>query len=82
MGSENADVLIGMNQLRTQYDVLIEKFEYNNLVYNAKFTFEPIVGKVYHLYRNRKEEPFLSIIAPSECSFDHLGTFRLNADKM
>ncbi|MBQ4804431.1 DUF2452 domain-containing protein [Aquimarina sp. MMG015] len=78
----NKQVKAKYDELKAQYDVLMEQFEYNNLIYNAKFTFEPIVGEVYHLYRNIKEESFLSIIAPSECSFDHLGTFRLNADKM
>ncbi len=78
----NKQVKAKYDELKAQYDTLIEEFEYNNLVYNAKFTFEPIVGEVYHLYNNRKKEPFLSIIAPIECSFEHLGTFRLNADKV
>ncbi|MBW1296626.1 DUF2452 domain-containing protein [Aquimarina litoralis] len=78
----NKQVKAKYDELKAQYDVLMEQFEYNNLVYNAKFTFEPIVGETYHLYRNSNEEPFLSIIAPTECNFDHLGTFRLNADKM
>ena len=51
-------------------------------LYNSKFNFEPNIGEVYHLYNNRKEEPFLSIIAPEQCSFHHLGSFRLNTDKM
>lgn len=69
-------------QLKQEYDTLIERFEYNNLVYSAKFNFEPIVGKIYHLYRNKKQEAFLSVIAPQECNFDYVGTFRLNADKL
>ena len=47
-----------------------------------KLNFEPMVGKSYHLYKNHREESFLSIIAPNECSFKHLGSFRLNSDKM
>lgn len=78
----NKQVKAKYEELKAEYDLLMEQFEYNNLIYNAKFTFEPIVGEVYHLYRNKKEESFLSIIAPTECTFDHLGTFRLNADKM
>ena len=60
----------------------MEKFEYNNLIYNAKFNFEPIVGEIYHLYRDKKQQPFLSIIAPTQCRFDYVESFRLNADKM
>ncbi|MBQ4820404.1 DUF2452 domain-containing protein [Aquimarina sp. MMG016] len=78
----NKQVKAKYDELKAEYDALMEQFEYNNLVYNAKFNFEPIVGEVYYLYKNKKEEPFLSIISPSECSFKYLGSFRLNADKM
>ncbi|GAB5474158.1 MAG: DUF2452 domain-containing protein [Maribacter sp.] len=69
-------------ELKQEYDALIERFEYNNLVYSAKFNFEPVVGNTYHLYRNKKQEAFLSVIAPQECNFDYVGTFKLNADKL
>lgn len=70
------------DEVRKEYEELMQKFQYNDLVYNSKFNFEPNIGEVYHLYNNRKEEPFLSIIAPEQCSFHHLGSFRLNTDKM
>lgn len=69
-------------ELKAEYDAMIEQFEYNNLVYSAKFNFEPIIGYTYHLYRNKNKEAFLSVIAPNECNFDYVGTFKLNADKM
>ncbi|GAA3515664.1 DUF2452 domain-containing protein [Aquimarina addita] len=78
----NKQVKAKYEELKKQYDLLIEQYEYNDLVYNAKFSFEPIVGEIYNLYRNKNKQPFLSILSPSECNFDHLGTFRLNADKM
>jgi len=68
--------------LKAQYESMMEKFEYNNLIYAAKFSFEPIIGEHYHLYENRKGEPFLSLISPDECSWEYRGTFRLNNDKM
>lgn len=69
-------------EVRKEYEELIQKFQYNDLVYNSKFSFEPIIGEVYHLFNNRKEESFLSIINPDQCNFNHLGSFRLNTDKM
>ena len=69
------------DELRREYEEMMEKFTYNDLVYNAKFNFEPIIGEVYYLYNNKKEEPFLSIIQPDQCNFNHLGSFRLNAQK-
>ena len=68
--------------LKAEYDSMMQQYEYNKLVYSAKFTFEPIIGYTYHLYRNKKEEAFLSVIAPNECNFDYVATFKLNADKM
>ena len=69
-------------ELKAQYEVMIKKFEYNNLIYAAKFSFEPIVGAIYHLYRSKNGEPFLSLISPEECNWDFAGTFELKADKI
>ena len=69
-------------EVKKEYEKLVQKFQYNDLVYNSKFSFEPNIGEVYHLYNNRKEESFLSIISPDQCDFYHLGSFRLNTDKM
>lgn len=46
----------------------------NQRIYNAKFNFEPIVGKVYFLYKNKHNEEFLSILAPYECNFPFIGS--------
>ena len=70
------------DEVKAQYEELMQKFHYNDLVYNAKFSFEPNIGEIYHLYNNKKQESFLSIIAPEQCSFQYLGSFRLNSDKM
>lgn len=69
-------------EIKKAYQDLMTQFEYNDLVYNAKFSFEPIVGETYFLYNNKKQEPFLSIIPPNQCNFEHLGSFRLNSQKM
>ncbi|MFY0604033.1 MAG: DUF2452 domain-containing protein [Flavobacteriaceae bacterium] len=70
------------DELKKEYEEMMHQFEYNDLVYNAKFSFEPVIGEAYHLYSNKKEESFLSIIAPDQCNFKHLGSFRLNSQKM
>lgn len=68
--------------IQKQYQEMMEQFEYNNLVYSAKYSFEPITGKTYHLYRAKDESVFLSLIAPKECNFDFVGSFILGPDKM
>ena len=70
------------DEIKKAYEELMTQFEYNDLVYNAKFNFEPVIGEIYHLYNNKNKEPFLSLISPDQCRFDHLGSFRLNSQKM
>jgi len=69
-------------QLKAEYEKMMDEFEYNSLIFSAKFNFEPIVGDVYHLYKRDNDETFLSIIAPNECSFNSIGSFYLNADQI
>lgn len=69
------------NELKMQYQSLIKEFEWNELVYNAKFSFEPVVGEIYHLYKGDDGFDFLSLIAPNEWNKEHVGTFKLNSDK-
>ncbi|TLP79203.1 DUF2452 domain-containing protein [Maribacter sp. ACAM166] len=85
---KNTHIVSANNQFKAQYEelqksykALMDDFEYNNLVYSAKFNFEPIVGKEYHLYSAKDESTFLSLIPPNECTFEHLGSFRLTGDK-
>ena len=38
------------NELKSQYEDLMKEYEWNELVYNSKFSFEPVIGEIYHLY--------------------------------
>ena len=69
------------NELKVQYQNLIEEFEWNELVYSSRFSFEPVIGEVYHLYRGDDGINFLSLISPNEWNKEHIGTFKLNSDK-
>jgi len=69
------------NELKLQYESLMKEFELNELVYNANFSFEPVIGEIYHLYRGEDGINFLSLISPAEWNKEHLGTFQLNSDK-
>ncbi|MDB9782179.1 DUF2452 domain-containing protein [Winogradskyella sp.] len=76
----NKHVQAKYNELKTAYTEMMQQYEYNNLVYGAKFNFEPIVGEIYHLYKRTDASIFLSIIAPEECNFNHVNSFYLDAD--
>ena len=69
------------NELKIQYEKLMEEYEWNELVYNAKFSFEPVIGEIYHLYIAADRTYFLSLIAPQEWNKEHIATFKLNSDK-
>jgi hypothetical protein len=69
------------NELKVQFDNLMKEFENNELVYNSNFSFEPVIGEIYHLYRGEDGINFLSLISPVEWNKEHLGTFQLNSDK-
>ncbi len=82
-GIDNVNKELGnkFNELRIQYQKLMEEYEWNELVYSAKFSFEPVIGEIYHLYRDSNGVNFLSLIGPQEWNKEHIGTFKLNSDK-
>lgn len=69
------------NELKQQYINLMQEYEWNDLVYNAKFSFEPVIGEIYHLYNGDDANHFLSLIGPTEWNQKHIATFKLNSDK-
>jgi hypothetical protein len=69
------------NELKQQYQKLMEEYEWNDMVYNAKFSFEPVIGEIYHLYSGNDGINFLSLISPQEWNKEHIATFKLNSDK-
>ena len=81
ISSVNKEFEDRFNDLKIQYERLIEEYQWNELIYNAKFSFEPVVGEVYHLYRNENGMYFLSLISKEEWTKEYIGTFKLNSDK-
>ena len=66
-------------ELKENYQQLIEEFKWNDLVYSAKYSFEPIIGETYHLYYNKQDDIFLSLINPTEWSYECIGSFKLDS---
>lgn len=65
-------------ELKKEYEKLIEEYKWNELVYKAKFSFEPVIGKIYYLYCDKNEKLFLSLISPNEWKQKYIGTFKFN----
>lgn len=70
------------DELKQEYFKLVQMAEDTELVYNAKYAFVPIVGKVYHLYLNYNNELFLSIIEPERVTWESKGSFKYTSDNI
>ena len=69
------------NELKEEYQKLVDEFKWNDLVYKAKFSFEPVIGEAYHLYIGNDGNLFLSLISPNEWNREHFGSFRLDSNQ-
>ena len=67
-------------QIADKYNKLIEEVNLNNMIYNATYSFEPVVGNIYHLYYGNNGEKFLSLISPNEWDKEHIVSVKLNSD--
>ena len=67
-------------ELKNEYQKLIDEYKWNDLVYKAKFSFEPVIGKIYHLYYGKDGNVFLSLVDPNEWNREHIGSFKYNHD--
>jgi len=67
------------DELNTEYQSLLTKLKWNELIYNSEHNFTPISGETYHLYKN-KNTTFLSMIEPNQWEMEHVGSFKLLAN--
>lgn len=67
------------HEIQKEYNELLEIYKWNEYVMSFKINFEPIVGRVYHLYEASTN--FVSILTPKElttCKF--VGSTKLTSD--
>jgi hypothetical protein len=62
-----------LNQIRQQIELLAKQAqeirkrkELSLMIYEAKLSFKPQIGQVYHLYEKRDHTHILSLVAPAE----------------
>lgn len=75
----NKSLKTKFEELKLEYQKLIEEYNLNQMVYSSHYNFEPIVGEIYHLYR-KDNSTFLSLIKPQEWSFEHIGSYKLDSN--
>jgi len=76
----NKQIQTKFDELKREYQKLIEEYKWNDLVYKSKYSFEPVIGEIYHLYYGKDGNIFLSLISPNEWSYETLGSFQLGSD--
>ena len=74
-----------MEELKREYDKLVEDYNINKLVLDSEIRIEPKQGNIYHLYQRENENRFLSILSPKDWGntpkdFVHLASVRLNSE--
>lgn len=69
------------DEIKKKFEELQEEYYWNNLVYESEIKFNPVVGKVYHLYDKGNGHRFLSLIAPNEWDIPYIGSFNLKYNR-
>lgn len=68
-----------IEEVREEYSKLIEQLKWNEMISEASYNFNPIVGKKYYLYESNNGT-FLSIIKPEEWNMKFIGEFILRSN--
>jgi hypothetical protein len=66
-------------ELKSEYQKLIDEVNWNELVYQSTYSFIPVMGEVYHLYMRNDDTTFLSLISPNQWNKKYIGSFKLDS---
>jgi hypothetical protein len=66
-------------ELKAEFNRLVDEVNWNELVYSSQYSFIPVTGETYHLYINKLDKLFLSLISPNEWNQQHIGSFKLDS---
>ena len=74
-----------LKEIKQQYDLLLSEINWNKIIYDSNILFEPVVGRAYYLYKNKKNESFMSLVQPNEWDEDacvsFIGSFKQDSNK-
>ncbi len=85
-GWKNIQIETANKQFKSRYEELKEEFQKlvddvndNELVYSSKYSFIPVVGESYYLYDKGDGTTFMSLISPNQWKQKYLGTYKLDS---
>ena len=67
-------------ELVDEYNNLVDEVKLNQIVYESKFSFEPIIGHIYYLYYGDDGKYFLSLIEPEMLNQEFVLSVELNSE--
>ena len=66
-----------LQEIKKEYETLKDEYKWTRMIYNSTYNFQPILGEPYHLYENKHNKLFLSLIEPDAWDQKYIGTFML-----
>jgi hypothetical protein len=67
------------DELKEEFQKLIDEVNWNELVYQSTYSFIPVMGETYHLYVREDDSTFLSLINPNQWNKKYVGSFKLDS---
>lgn len=67
------------DELKEEFQKLIDEVNWNELVYQSTYSFIPVMGETYHLYLRDDDSTFLSLITPNQWNKKYVGSFKLDS---
>ncbi len=75
----NRQIKTKFDELKKEYESLVEEYRWNDLIFRAEYNFVPVIGEIYHLYSRENGSIFLSMIGPNEWKMEYIGSFKLTS---
>ena len=68
------------NEIKAEYEKLIIEYDLNQFIYSkVEYSFIPVIGHVYHLYKRNDDNYFLSLIEPGQWKLEFIFSVRLSS---
>jgi hypothetical protein len=69
-----------LNEIKEEYNKLISEYDLNQFIYtNVEYSFIPVIGHKYHLYKRESGSYFLSLIGPESWKKEFIFSVTLNS---
>ena len=75
------DLQLKLEKIQKEYIDTINHYNWNKLAYESDYSFEPVIGNTYYLYRRTNKTFTLSMIEPDKWHLEYIATLKLNVDR-